>query len=139
MNPGVQRRAQLKHRFRNRSSAQPPITSSHCFLHYTRDLHLSHIQSMQGHLELCFWYLKEFTWPTLMHSTCALLGFVVCPRNIQPLYPCLFSILSTDGLMELWRYSSHWHATQREVASKQTIALLAQSFSPLGFLISTAS
>lgn len=90
----------------------------HAVVFIIRELHLSHIQSMQGYLELCFRYLK-FTRPTL-HLCIA--GF--CPRDMQPFY--FFSALSTDGLMELWRYSSNWHATQREVVLKQTIALQAK-------------
>lgn len=72
-----------------------------------------------------------------MHSAHAPLGYLVCPRNIQRLCPCLLPMLSTDGLMELWQHRSHWHATQREVASKQTIALLTKS--PLGLSNSATS
>lgn len=130
--------------FHNWISAQPLMTSSHCFLHYTREWHLSHIQSTQGRLELCFRCLKEICFPHSAHT--------YAKHSCTAGLPCLskeytaivsvftvLSILSTDGLMELWRYRSHWHATQREVASKQTIALLTKSFSPPGFLISTAS
>lgn len=54
--------------FHNWSSAQPLMTSSHCFLHYTRELHLSHIQRTQGRLELCFRCLKEIHFPHLAHT-----------------------------------------------------------------------
>ena len=109
--------------------------SSHCFPLNNRSSDSVHVSRACSR---CFRY---FVWREGPHTCAQRLRFcAVCPRNIQQLFPCLLSMLSTDGLPELWQYLSHWHAIQRGsgVAATNNSAP-TNLFSPLRFLISSAS